>query len=161
MLIRAASPMDLPEIMRLVHQVFDSVVADSFTPEGAALFRGTSASENAQGLASGQIFLIAEDVDAIIGVLRMTETGHLHTLFVASDNQLQGIATKLMEAAIHELNKRDPDTTVITFYATRNALAMYQHWGATVSGSEFDRKGMRATPMELQISTFRARKRAR
>lgn len=159
MRIRTAQPADLPKIMKLVLQVFDSDVADSFTPEGAALFRRSTPGENTQGMADGQIFLIAEDVDTIAGVLRMQATGHLHTLFVTTDYQLQGVATRLMEAGIHELHRRNSDVAVITFYATRNAQAMYQHWGATATGDEFEHKGMRATPMKLQISALTSRRR--
>lgn len=152
--IRRISEEDLPEVIELILHVFKIDVAGSFSAEGVREFLVTTPGEIVAGFKNGNIFLAAESNGALVGVLNMTDAGYLFSLFVNPGNQGAGIGRALLSAGIAELKSRRPNVDRLTFKASRNAIAIYRHWGCVETGPEIEKRGIRAMPMKLDLNEF-------
>lgn len=152
--IRRIFEEELPEVIELILHVFDIDVAGSFSAEGVREFLAATPGEIVAGFKQGNIFLAAENNGAVVGVLNMTDEGYLFSLFVNPDHQGTGIGRALLSAGIGELKSRRPDVDKLRFKASRNAIAIYRHWGCVETGPEIEKRGIRAVPMELDLNEF-------
>lgn len=149
--IRAAHADDFPAASEMVLHTFRDYVATDYTDEGRETFRQfASAPDMEARWAEGNQFLIAERNREVHGLLEMDGKGHLSLLFVTPGSHRQGVARRLLEAALVERPQRE-----ITVNASTFAVPAYERLGFVITGPLFSRGGMRAVPMALDVLTRR------
>jgi len=153
-IIRRIDEEDLSGVIELILRVFEADVAGSFCAEGVREFMEATPREIVDGYEKGNIFMAAENKGSLVGVLNMTEEGYLVSLFVDPADQGGGIGRSLLKAGIIELKSRRPNIDTVTFKSSKNAIAIYRHWGCVETGPEIEKRGIRVVPMKLNINEF-------
>jgi GNAT superfamily N-acetyltransferase len=143
------------DVVNLVLEVFDDVVAPQYNNEGITEFRKYAhADALADRLKQGDIVELAAFEGKIIGVIEMRENSHIALLFVKKAHQRQGIARELLGRAIDICRKRKPDLQKITVNSSPNAVGAYHKMGFTDIEDEKVVNGIRFVPMELILSAM-------
>ncbi|MBT8130882.1 MAG: GNAT family N-acetyltransferase [Gammaproteobacteria bacterium] len=152
-IIRAATESDASAISRLIVPAAREQIAHEFAAEGrAALLAGMTPEAISKNMLQGYAYLVAEDVDGIVGVLGMRGYSHIYHLFVGSDRQRQGIASLLWQKARRQ-SLAAIRISEFTVYSSRVAEAFYYKLGFRRSGDEKERQGVIAIPMRVALNT--------
>ena len=139
-------------VVDLVLRVFTEFVGSQYSQEGVAEFKKfASADALADRFRAGNLFLLAESAQRIIGAIEMREDSHIALLFVEKSLQRKGIARELLQRSIEICRKRNPDIRKITVNSSPNAFAAYQRIGFKAIEKEQLQNGMRFIPMELVL----------
>ena len=102
-------------IVALVLKVFDEFIAPQYSLEGIAEFRKfTCTNALADRFRAGNLILLAESIQSIIGVIEIRGKDHVALLFVERPYQRKGIAKELVLRSIEICRKRNPDIDRIT-----------------------------------------------
>lgn len=110
-------------VVDLVLRVFTEFVAPRYSQEGVAEFKKfVCANALAGRFVAGNLFLLAESGQRIIGVIEMRKDSHIALLFVEKSFQRRGIARELLRKSIEICAKRNPDIQRITVNSSPNAF---------------------------------------
>ena len=133
-------------------RVFIEFVAPRYSQEGVAEFKKfVSVNALADRFVAGDLFLLAESGQRIIGVIEMRKDSHIALLFVEKSFQRRGIARELLRKSIEICGKRNPDIQRITVNSSPNAFAAYERIGFEGIEEEQLKNGIRFIPMELVL----------
>ncbi|KPK36871.1 MAG: hypothetical protein AMJ65_15655 [Phycisphaerae bacterium SG8_4] len=135
-----------------VLRVFAEFVGPLYSQEGIAQFKKFAcAGALADRFRAGNLFLLAESGQRIIGVIEVRQHSHVGLLFVEKSFQRKGIARELLGRSVEICRKRNPDIQRITVNSSPNAVAAYQKIGFKAVEEEQLQNGMRFVPMELTL----------
>jgi GNAT superfamily N-acetyltransferase len=133
-----------------VLRVFTEFVGPLYSQEGVEQFKKFAcASALGDRLRAGNLFLLAESGQTIIGVIEVHEHSHVGLLFVEKFFQRRGIARELLRRSIEICRRQNPGIRKITVNSSPNAVAAYQKIGFKTVEEEQLQNGMRFVPMEL------------
>ncbi|NNF66615.1 MAG: GNAT family N-acetyltransferase [Gammaproteobacteria bacterium] len=153
MIIRGATCNDAVEISRLIVPAASEQIAHEFGAEGrAALLAGMTPEAISKYMLQGYSYLLADDVDGIVGILGMRGYSHIYHLFVDRRRQRQGIASQLWREARRQ-SLAATRISEFTVYSSRVAEAFYYQLGFRRSGDEQEKQGVIAIPMRLALNT--------
>ena len=139
-------------IADLVFGVFAEFVEPLYSQEGVEQFKKFACADAlADRLGAGNLFLLAESGQRIIGVIEVREHSHVGLLFVEKSFQREGIARELLGRSIEICRRQNPGIRKITVNSSPNAIAAYQRIGFTTVEEEQLQNGMRFVPMELTL----------
>ena len=139
-------------IVDLVLRVFAEFIAPQYSQEGIAEFKKFACTNAlADRFRAGNLILLAESGQGIIGVIEIRENDHVAKLFVEKSHQRKGIAKELLLRSIEICRKRKPDINRITVNSSPNAFGAYQKMGFKAMGDEKVVNGIRFIPMELSL----------
>ena len=153
-IIRPLSQNELTAHCSVVLDTFDEFVAPHYSTEGIETIHASTPRQSAEGFESGDIFLAGVENGEFAAVLRLSEAGHLHHLFVLRQYQGQGLGKRLLLEAVRELCRRDLGVDNVTVNASPNAIEVYRGWGFEEVGPEYVDSGVRATPMQAPVGNF-------
>ena len=144
-------------VVDLVLRVFAEFVAPRYSQEGVAEFRKfVCADALADRFVAGNLFLLAESGQRIIGVIEMRKDGHIALLFVEKSFQRRGIARELLRKSIEICMRRDPDLQRMIVNSSLNAVTAYERIGFKAIEKEQVKNGIRFAPMELILDNDRS-----
>ncbi len=147
--LRIYRPGDEIPVHCLVRRVFDQFIRDDYSEEGQQEFARYI---NWEAIAARQSqdcqLLLAEQGEALIGVLELRDFRHISMLFVAPEAQRQGIARSLLDRALTLVRRVRPDLAGVTVFSSPFAVPVYRKLGFTPTGPETTVHGIRYTPME-------------
>ena len=145
MIIRKATPEELPAILALVHQSFMEAVAPHFSQEGIRNFfdyaRMNSMRERMQ---ANHVTYVAYKEDELVGMAHVKEQTHISMLFVAPKWQRNGIGREILNTII-----REAYGDKITVHSGPNSKDAYRKFGFLPTSEEKQVNGMRLIPMEF------------
>jgi GNAT superfamily N-acetyltransferase len=137
-------------IADLIFRVFTEFVGPLYSQEGIEQFQKFACADAlADRLGTGNLFLLAESGQRIIGAIEVREHSHVGLLFVEKSFQRKGIARELLRRSIEICTKRDPDVWRFSVNSSPNAVTAYQKIGFKAVEEEQLQNGMRFIPMEL------------
>jgi GNAT superfamily N-acetyltransferase len=140
-------------IVDLVLRVFAEFIAPQYSLEGIAEFKKFACTNAlADRFRAGNLIVLAESGQGIIGVIEIRENDHIAMLFVERSHQRKGIAKELLLRSIEICRKRNPDINRITVNSSPNAFDAYQKMGFTGDRDEKVVNGIRFIPMELSLN---------
>jgi GNAT superfamily N-acetyltransferase len=143
---------DETAIVDLVLRVFDEFIAPQYSQEGIAEFNKFACTNAlADRFRAGNLILLAESGQDIIGVIEIRNNDHVAMLFVEKYHQRKGIAKELLLRSIETCRKRKPDICRITVNSSPNAFGAYQKIGFKGIRDEKVVNGIRFIPMELSL----------
>ncbi|MFN8494331.1 MAG: GNAT family N-acetyltransferase [Caldilineaceae bacterium] len=152
---RAMQPHDAEAVCHLVAKVFCAHVAPHFAPEGVAAFlQYLRPTELWKRIHHEHFVLVAEDKSGLVGMIEMRDYNHVALLFVAEGHQKQGIARCLVELAVKECQRHNPELTELTVGATPNAVPVYERLGFAQVRPDHWENGMHTFPMALPLATL-------
>ena len=139
-------------VSSFVLEVFNEFVAPLFAEEGVEEFnRYTSADAITGRIENGNMLLVAEAEDEIVGIIEVRENNHVGWLFVDKRFQRTGVGRHLLKNAVELCKERDNTVNRITVNSSPNAVAAYRRFGFRAVEDEKTVNGIRHTPMELTI----------
>jgi len=170
-IIRPLLAGDAPEAAALIHRTFSAFVAESYRPRGVREFlRRNSPPGLLARLHEGQLVLVAEaeegggdqagspkgagaaaDSTSLVGVAAVRNGNHVSLLFVEPEQHGRGIGRSLFHEARLRIRAALPDIDGVTLNSSDYALEFYRKLGFEATGAAFYRKGMRMTPMRLEL----------
>jgi GNAT superfamily N-acetyltransferase len=149
-MIRSATTEDARPISELLTALAEEFIVGDFPEEGRLhLLAHLDAVQMGTRLASPEYrFLVAEDGDAIAGVVAMRGNAHLHYLFVAKASQRTGLARRLWEVARDDAIRAGNSSRRFTVNASRFAVPAYERLDFRCLGPVQQANGVRYQPME-------------
>ena len=162
---------DAPEAAALIHRSFSAFVAESYRPRGVREFLRRNSSRGLLArLHEGQLMLVAEaeggagdqagsaagagaeaDSTSLAGVVAVRNGNHVSLLFVEPEQHGRGIGRSLLQEARLRIRAALPDIDGMTLNSSDYAREFYRQLGFEATGAAFYRKGMKMTPMRLEL----------
>lgn len=128
--------------------VFDVHVAPGYSPEGRASYERYADADAMAARAANHRVWVAEEDDAMVGVLEVRNDTHVSMLFVDTGRQRSGIARALLVAAFGP-----PDAwPTLTVFSAPNAVDAYARLGFEATDAEQETDGIRFVPMRRLAS---------
>jgi GNAT superfamily N-acetyltransferase len=150
---RLMKPGEEAGIVDLVLKVFTQFVAPEYSPEGIAEFMKFARNEDLRNrIRAGDLVLLAESGQNVIGAIEIRENSHIALLFVENSCQRKGIGKELIRRSIEISRTRKPDISRFTVNSSPNAVKAYKKMGFKSLGGERVVNDIRFIPMELSIN---------
>ncbi|RMG73966.1 MAG: GNAT family N-acetyltransferase [Bacteroidetes bacterium] len=146
--LRPARPSDLPALNHMLRMIYDRDIAAVNTAKGRqSFFSFIRPPDFLSRLENGsRLYLLWQD-SWLAGCLERKD-GHILLLFIHPQYRRQGLARRLIQAALADLRSAGLPAT-LTLNASPNAYAAYARLGFRPIGTEFERAGIRARPLRL------------
>jgi GNAT superfamily N-acetyltransferase len=151
-IVRALHEEDIKEALALVWRVFLEFEAPDYTETGVRNFKEYIGYDGVlEKMQSGELyFLGCFDQDKLGGVIALrSQMSHISLLFVQKEYHRQGIARRLMIAAIEYAKIRS--VVCMTVHSSPYAVGFYERLGFIASGDARVENGIRYTPMKRPI----------
>jgi len=149
---RGMQPGDEGPAGELVGRVFEAQVAPWFSAEGVAEFlRYVEPEAWRQRLEARPPAFVAEQGEELVGVIEGRGPGHISLLFVAGDEQRQGLGRELVRLIVEEFRRRLPGLGSVEVHASPNAVGAYEQFGFGTRAPEQVVDGIRFIPMEMPL----------
>ena len=146
--IRKMQAEDIPSVCSLVRQVFDQVLASTYTQEGRQTFYAFIEEEAMRSrLSDGGFGLVAFVDGDLASQIELRNNSHICLLFTKMEHQGKGLAKALVEQALQICKERDYKVASISVNAALSAVPAYTHLGFRQSSTEQERNGIRYVPM--------------
>lgn len=144
--IRRMEERDVELVSALCMRSFARSVASTVSEEGLSSFSRVADGAAFLGrMKADTLMLVAEDDEAIRGVIELKEGRHLAMLFVDPDHQRKGVGRRLLSAA---LGHARVDT--VTVRASLSSVPAYEKYGFECTGEVGESAGLTYQPMALQ-----------
>lgn len=152
--IRKVKSDEVDEALGLALEVFMEFEAPDYKSEGVETFRALLNDENyIQGYKQEICPMYAAfDNGKIIGLIGMRENKtHINLAFVKKEYHRKGVATEIFRYLLSDLRKENPELSEITLNSSPYGLPFYLHLGFIPQSEEFEKDGIRYTPMKLLV----------
>jgi GNAT superfamily N-acetyltransferase len=144
---------DEGETSALIRRSFEKYIAHAYTAEGLADFlKNTTPEALAARRARGQTVILALVGGGIVGVIAVRDGNHISLLFVDESLHRRGVAGRLVSMALAESRNADPSLCDFTVNSSPFAVSFYEKMGFRRTGPEQFMRGMRVTPMRLELA---------
>jgi len=139
-------------VSRLIQRTFQRFIAADYTSRGRRCFlKNTSKRAILRRKRKNQLLIVAEDNHTISGLVVVRKGNHISLFFVAPEFHRREIGTRLFREALDRMKAAMPDLGNITVNSSEFALPFYTKLGFVAKRSAYYRRGMKITPMELQL----------
>jgi len=147
MSIRRATPEDLDSIKNICIDSFMLSIAPTLEEEGVNTFQSiVSVNALNSRIEQGNLMIVYENNNEIVGVLELKEARHIAMLFVSPKFQNRGVGRSLM-LAMYEYIK----SNMITVSASLTSVSAYLSYGFEYSGVVSESAGLKYQPMEMKV----------
>lgn len=158
LIYRAMQPQDTDAVAAMILGSFEQFIAPDLSEEGRQAIREfISAAALIERQATGSLILLALDGAAVAGIIEIRDDSHLSLLFVATAYHRRGIARAMLDLALSQTLERNPTLTRLTVNSSPYAVGAYHHLGFATDGDRFERNGIVAYPLVLDVAVWRAR----
>lgn len=150
--VKALIEEDLEEALELVWRVFLEFEAPDYPRDGIEFFREyIDYSAALARMKTGELFFIGCFLQGkIVGVIALrSQMSHISLLFVQKEYHRQGIARRLMDAALEYA--RGSAVSCITVHSSPYAVKSYERLGFAATNGEQMENGIRYTPMKRPV----------
>jgi GNAT superfamily N-acetyltransferase len=138
------------KVCSLMEKVFNEFVAPDYGVEGInEFFKFANPLALADRGGSEQVVVVAEQGSDLVGIIEMRECEHIAMLFVSS--RQKGIAKELINRAVEECRKRQPEIKRITVNSSPFAEPIYSKMGFKQTGPFQEKNGITFVPMILDL----------
>ena len=147
---RLMRPGEERSVCRLVSDVFDACIAETFEPEGVAEFLDfVQPGAMKARMQSGGFVFVAIRAETPVGMLEFMRPDHVAMMFVR--HRGEGIGKALLARTIGHLRAVCPKLSKLTVHASRNAEPIYQRMGFHPVGDVTTEHGIIYIPMERPL----------
>lgn len=141
--IRLLTIADVEEASQLIKGVSEIYTRKDFSEEGYEKFQSTVLFEGmSKNLTDGFFYWGAYENEQMVGMIAIKRPAHLFNLFVHQDHQGKGIASKLWEYALSQLNPKQ-----VTVFSSTYAVGLYEKLGFVQSGDKIENNEIICYPM--------------
>jgi GNAT superfamily N-acetyltransferase len=139
---------DLETASQLCMEAFMHSVAPTLGDEGIATFRRIAATDAfAARVEQDNLVLLAESAGQVVGLIELKQGRHIAMLFIAPDQQRNGIGRRLMAEALKQVRGEQ-----VTVSASLPSVPAYLGYGFHCAGDVAESAGLLYQPMELHLS---------
>ncbi len=147
---REANPQDAESVAALSLKLQEEYAFPEYSDAGRQRMRQlSSASATRDCLERGDMYILAECNQRLVGAIGVRDRSHIVQLFVDTRWQRQGIGTKLWRLA-QAACLGAGGNGVFTLNASSFAIPMYEKLGFRRMGTIQDREGVVTTPMRYE-----------
>jgi GNAT superfamily N-acetyltransferase len=153
--IREVQLDELTAVNTMIVGCFKQFIAPDYVEEGiqeCLNFMNPTALE--KRLTGGNLLLVALSGDDVVGALEIRSNEHISLFFVKPECHRQGVGRRLLKTAIQKCREANPILSEIEVHSSPYAVGIYKQLGFTVMGPEAVDKGIRFTPMRMNIPAF-------
>jgi ribosomal protein S18 acetylase RimI-like enzyme len=151
-------PGEESEVFDLVFRTFTEFIAPHYSRAGILEFmKYIRPGYLLERLQKDHLVLLATAQRKIIGIIEVRGNSHISLLFVDKQFQRRGVARELLRRTLRICVKEKPDLSKISVNASPNSVRIYQRLGFRPAGSEQVKRGIRFTPMTLELSKGKPR----
>ena len=148
-------PGEESEVFDLVFRTFSEFIAPHYSRAGILEFlKYIRPAYLLERLKKDYFVLLATAQRKLIGIIEVRGRSHISLLFVDKPFQRKGIARELLRRTLRICLKEKPDLSKMTVNASPNSVKIYKKLGFRPAGSEQVKKGIRYTPMTLELRSF-------
>ena len=97
--------------------------------------------------------MVASTPDGLAGMLEMRQNNHVALLFVDKAFHRQGVARALLDHALGEARRHQPDAERMTVNSSRYGVPAYEKLGFRQTGPERAVNGIAFIPMAMRLNT--------
>jgi GNAT superfamily N-acetyltransferase len=152
---RPGEAADCAAMAALLRAASEDFITGDFTEEAARMFfAGNDAAHLRALLDDGTFFFVANDGDAMAGMIGVVPGPRVKYLFVGGHWHRRGIARRLLGLAIGELRRRG-GVSDLTLNASDYGLPAYERMGFVVTAPRQERNGVWFTPMRMVVDALR------
>jgi len=139
-------------ISGFIRRVYDEFVAGDYPDEGNRVFYDwIEPSQIAARQQKQNTLLVALAHSAIVGMIEMRNTNVISLLFVDKQYQGRGIARRLVDQALRDCLKLDPDIDRLCVHASPFSIPIYRKLGFVETDAMQEEFGITYLPMEMII----------
>lgn len=131
-------------VLDVVMRGFDELVRPDFCDEGIAEFT-TSVRGFVLDHPDGHHITVAEENGQLAGMVDVRDSSHISLFFVDESYRGRGVGRELLDYAFREY------AGVVTVNSSPWAVPVYKRLGFKTTDHEFERNGIRATPMAKRL----------
>ena len=151
---RLMKPDDADAVSVLVLSSFEEYIASEYTPLGLKEFRKyVSAEALKERIVQDHFVVVASTDDGLAGMLEMRQNNHVVLLFVDKAFHRKGVARALLDHALGEARRRQPDGEHVTVSSSRYGVPAYEKIGFRQTGPERAVNGIVFIPMAMRMET--------
>jgi GNAT superfamily N-acetyltransferase len=144
---------DEGETSALIQRSFRKYIAHTYTPEGLEeFFKDTTPEALATRVERGQTVILALSGRRIVGMIAVRDKNHISLLFVDESRHRGGTASRLVSMVLADARASDPVLSFFTVNSSPFAVRFYERIGFRAVGPEQFMKGMRVTPMRMELA---------
>ena len=151
---RLMKPDDANAVSALALTSFEEYIASEYTPQGLEEFRKYASAEALRERAVQDHFVVvATTPDGLAGMLEMRQNNHVALLFVDKAFHRKGVARALLDHALGEARRHQPDAERMTVNSSRYGVPAYEKLGFRQTGPERAVNGIAFIPMAMRLTT--------
>lgn len=143
----AGNEADAEAMAALLRAASLEFITPGFTAEASERFLdGNDAAKLRATMSEGAFYFVSRDGDDVAGMIGVVQHTHVKYLFVGGRWHRRGIARRLLELAVAEMQRRGP-FAFVTLNASDYGLEAYKRIGFVVAAPRQEREGVWFTPM--------------
>lgn len=138
----------------LVWEVFEKFEAPLYPEEGINTFRAFIAADNLRWmLGEGSLRIYCcWDGERLAGVMALRGLSHIALLFVGEQYHQRGIAGNLLQMALAEMKRQEPNVDELTVHSSLYAISIYEKMGFARQADQVqEQNGISFMPMIKSI----------
>lgn len=136
------------ELSDFIRAVFDEFVGHDYSKEGNDVFYEFIRPESiAKRHVGGNLMLIAETGERIVGFIELRDGVHICVFFVAKEYQGKGIGRRLLEEM---LNRTEGMADYMEVNSSPYAVPIYKAMGFRATDSQKEADGIKFVPMRME-----------
>ena len=144
---------DADAVSAMVLSSFEEYIAGEYTPLGLEEFRKYASAAALKERASQDHFVgVATTADSLVGMIEMRQNNHVALLFVDKAFHRQGVARALLDDALGEARRHQPDVERVTVNSSRYGVPAYEKLGFRQTGPERAVNGIVFIPMAMRLA---------
>jgi len=145
----AGNEADAEAMAALLRAASLEFITPGFTADASERFLdGNDAVKLRATMAEGAFYFVSREGDDIAGMIGVVQDTHVKYLFVGGRWHRRGIARRLLDLAIAEMQRRGP-VAFVTLNASDYGLEAYKRMGFVVAAPRQEREGVWFTPMRF------------
>ena len=137
-------------INKLIKEVYDEFVSADYCDEGNQFFYNwIEPAKIAERQKNERTIFVAKNKNEIIGMIEIRDNNTISLLFVSKKYHGQGIAKKLLQKAIKNCIKKEPNINKFYVHASPFSIPIYKKLGFTETDTMQEEFGIKYLPMEI------------
>lgn len=137
-------------ITDMIWEVFCEFEAPVYSEEGIKIFKEFISSERLASDIRNNGFRIycCFEADVLVGVIALRNLSHISLLFVKKSHHRRGIAKELLNLAIADILRYNPEAKELTVNSSPYAVEVYNRLGFTATDTMREKSGIIYMPMK-------------
>lgn len=143
---------DIDNVYEVIKDTFFEFIAQDYSREGIDEFMKYASKENLlERFKRGNISIVSEDNNRIMGLIEMRDLTHISLYFVDKNYKGKGIGKNLYKKAMESIKKIKNDIKEVTVNSSPYAVEVYEKLGFEKVKEQMEVNGIKFIPMKAIV----------